>query len=297
MRSRLHAAFVAGLLGMLTWKLPPVSYLSGAALGLYVLRKGPREGWRVLFGATLITALLAQLTIGSPAPALAMVVALWLPVGLVATVLRASSAQGSALVAVGLLSALLLIGLHLAGGDLTAMWREWLAALEKSLPPGTGLGLGPAGRDHLAQVMTGLVIAAMATSLFGTVLLARWWQSLLYNPGGFGEEFCVLTLPRGLLYVAGVVGLTAIAQGILRGGFGLGTELLLVVTVLYMFQGLAVVHHQARTRRTATGWLVLLYVVLALLPQYMILLLGLVGAADALVNLRGLGAGRARRDE
>lgn len=290
MRSRVHAAVVTSFLGMLTWVLPPVSYLSGAALGLYTLRRGLAEGVQVLLGAAVLALLLALVGIGNALPALALVLALWVPVAVAALVLRTSMAQGPMLLAVVLLGVLVLTGLHLVVGDLPAWWARWLGELESSLPSGTSLGLDEAARARIAAVMTGIVAAAMVTSLTATVLLARWWQSLLYNPGGFRDEFHGLRLPRPMLYATGMIGAVAIAQSLgdaLRGG--IATELLLVATVAYMFQGLAVVHQRARARGVAGGWLVPLYLGLALLPQYLILVLGLLGAADGIVNFRRLG--------
>jgi len=290
MRSRVHAAVVTSFLGMLTWVLPPVSYLSGAALGLYTLRRGLAEGVQVLLGAAVLAVLLALVGTGNALPALALVLALWVPVAVAALVLRMSMAQGPMLLAVASLGVLVLAGLHLMVGDLPAWWARWLAELEASLPSGTSLGLDQAARARIAAVMTGIVVAAMVTSLTATVLLARWWQSLLYNPGGFRDEFHGLRLPRPILYATGMIGAVAIAQSLgdaPRGG--IATELLLVATVVYMFQGLAVVHQRARARGVAGGWLVPLYLGLALLPQYLILVLGLLGAADGIVNFRRLG--------
>lgn len=287
MRSRLHAAVVTGVLGALTPILPPVSYLSGAAFGLTVLRRGPADGARVLAGAALVATGLAMAGTGTALPALVLVLALWLPVGLSAAVLRVTVAQGWMLAAVGAQVALVLALLHLLAGDLAAWWQAWLAALQDSLPEGAGVRLGEEERARVAALMTGIVAAAMVTSLAATVLLARWWQALLYNPGGFRQEFYRLRLPGGLLYVTGVIGAAAVVRALGGAAPGLAAELLLVATVLYMFQGLAVIHSRARSHRLSTAWLIVLYALLALVPQYMILLLGMLGAADAMADFRG----------
>lgn len=286
MRSRVHAVVVTGVLGALTLVLPPASYLSGAALALTVLRRGLGDGLRVLAGAALVVSGLAMAGTGTAVPALALVLALWLPVGLSAAVLRATVAQGWMLAAVGVQAALVLALLHLLVGDLTAWWQEWLAALQRSLPDGAGVRLGEAERARVAAMMTGIVAAAMVTSLAATVLLARWWQALLYNPGGFREEFHGLRLPGGLLYATGVVGAAAVVRALGGAPPGFAAELLLTATVLYMFQGLAVIHHRARSHRLSAAWLIVLYALLALVPQYMILLLGMLGAADAMADFR-----------
>lgn len=299
MRSRLHAVAGIAALGVLTWTLPPVtsplSYLSGAALGLTVLRHGGGEGLRILVGALGLAGVVAWVASGSPLPAVVLL-AIWLPAAAGSLVLRVTMSQGAMVMAAGLLGGLVIGGMHLAVGDVTQWWADWLERLVKALPPGTDLRMDDDTRRQLASVLTGVVGAATAVNVGATVLLARWWQGLLYNPGGFREEFQALRLPRALLPATGLAALLALLQGGTPGGSMLGAELLLLATVLYMFQGLAVVHRRLRGRTYAKGWLVLLYVTLALLPQYAVFLLGLIGASDVVLDFRRLAGERTGGD-
>ncbi len=296
MRSRWHAVAGVAALGVLTWALPPVtsplSYLSGAAIGLTVLRHGGAEGLKILVGALALAGLVAWLAAGSPLPAI-LLLAVWVPAVGGALVLRVSMSQGWMAVTAGLLAVAVVVGMHVAVGDVTQWWLGWLERLEQALPSGTGMRLDDDARVRLASVMTGVVGAATAVNVIVTVLLARWWQGLLYNPGGFRDEFQALRLPRVLLPATGLMALLALVQGHSGGdGAKLGAELLLLATVLYLFQGLAVVHYRLRARTYAKGWLVLLYVSLALLPQYTVFMLGLLGAADVVMDFRRLAGKR-----
>ncbi|MEZ5581549.1 MAG: hypothetical protein R3F37_01040 [Candidatus Competibacteraceae bacterium] len=55
--------------------------------------------------------------------------------------------------------------------------------------------------DYLAPMVVGLIFANGLASLLCGLLLGRWWQALLFNPGGFSREFHELRLdgkPPGL---------------------------------------------------------------------------------------------------
>jgi hypothetical protein len=78
--------------------------------------------------------------------------------------------------------------------------------------------------------------------------------------------------------------LAALTVNSLTGGFA--GEAVLIVVVLYMFQGLAVVHSVVNIRGTSTGWLVGLYLLLFLLPRQVMLMLALTGFTDVWMNLR-----------
>ena len=49
----------------------------------------------------------------------------------------------------------------------------------------------------IAPVLTGLIAALLQIVSVLSLILGRYWQALLYNPGGFGREFRSLRLPLG----------------------------------------------------------------------------------------------------
>ena len=114
-----------------------------------------------------------------------------------------------------------------------------------------------------------------------SVLMSRWWQSLLYHPGGFAKEFRDLRLPIMLLPVSIIVLLLAssISQIFLA-------DLFMVTVMIYFFQGLAVMHGVLAKHSASGWWLAPIYLGLILIPQYLLIGLALVGAVDTVIRFR-----------
>lgn len=287
LRSRWHAIAVTGGLGLVTVfvPLPPVMYLGGAALGLCVFRHGLQAGLGVMAGATLVLALLSTLLWQSPVVALAMLVCFWLPALVLAGVHAATADPGRMILAAFVLVVALLAAVHLGQVDLGAAWIEWLNAMQAMMPPDLGLKFDQEVVRAWAWWLTGMLAAVMAVGMVVTVLIARWWQSLLYRPGGFGEEFRALRLPPRMALLTLVAAVFAVLQWS-AGAPGLATEALMVAVSLYMFQGLAVMHAQVASGRLAAFWLIVVYVAMVILQQRAILALGFLGMVDMLLNFR-----------
>lgn len=262
--------------------LPLLNFCSGAALTLVTLRKGAREGLLTLAIAVCLTIALTGLLFGSTLPALALLLIFWLPLWLLAGVLRYTISLNFTAQLGLLLAALALAGL-LAGVEDSAGWGRRM--LEQRLEPLLQSLQLPnlqqaALTALLAPIMPGLIVGNILVSTLLSLLLGRWWQSLLVHPGGFGAEFRALRLdPRLALLTAAVV-----AGAIwLRWPFLINLSLLLLA--VYALQSIALAHAIVKQAQLAQGWLVGFYAVLALLPQSLVLL-SLLGWLDAWVNIR-----------
>ena len=212
-----------------------------------------------------------------------LLLGLWLPVwGLAASLRRTVSLPRTVLLA-GLFGAGLVLGFHAAVGDTTAWWSRVFEAF-------LGDGLQAAGAEQaeaLAQVagiMTGFVGAAFTLSVLGSLLLARWWQALLYNPGGFREEFHELRLGRNLGGVSVV--LLAVTAALDGPAEALARDMLFVAIVLHLLQGLAVVHALVRRTGSGIGWLAATYVLLLVAMPQTAVTLALAGFADSWADFR-----------
>lgn len=291
LRGRLQAISVAAACAVLSLLLPPLGYVSGAVVGLATLRHGVQEGALVVAGSGLLSGALVLLVTGSLYPVIIILALTWVPVWILAAVLRATANQGAALAAAGLLAAASVGVVHLLIADPAAWWKQLLErfigdALQQSP------ALGAAGSeqfidiiDRVAPLMTGLFFA---TTLVGSMLvlfLARWWHALVDNPGGFGREFRSLALDRRMAPVALLVVLVAVVAN--RATDGLAAEFLWIIIVMYLFQGLAVVHSIVASRGASVGWLVALYLLLIVLPPQMVLPLAITGFTDVWMDLRG----------
>ncbi|TCO76981.1 hypothetical protein EV699_12722 [Plasticicumulans lactativorans] len=286
MAGRSQAALVIACAMFLALLLPPLMFVSGAALALVALRRGGGEGGLVLGFAAAGSLAIAWLLFGSPGPVLTVLPGFWLPVLLLAVVLRASVSLAVATLVAVLLGWVAVLGFHLLVDD-TAAW--WLQVLNASIRQ----ALGEAGMDSdgmvavdeilqfLAPLMTGIVAANGALSALLALLLGRGWQALLYNPGGLRREFHALRLGRWpAVVMMALLATVALAHSPFAG------NLAIVAGAAYVLQGLAVVHGLVGLRGMSRVWLVALYLALLLaLPQVG---LGLIALAlvDAWADLR-----------
>ena len=270
MRGRREALLVSTM----AVALPMFFWLGAAVVGLVTLRKGVREGVFVMLWALLPAAAVAYFGEIMPVAALLGITA-------VAWVLRLTVSWPWALCASSLL------GLVLGGGLLT-IGRGYLAQVEKlfaDLVAGIGqqaaqkgaetVALTPPGASDIAG-MFGLILAM---TLVVCLIIARWWQAALYNPGGFRTEFHALRLDR---VQALALLLLAFGFGAMGEGFRLWAWMPLVPL---LFAGIALVHALAAARGRG-GWLGLFYaalLVLAPLKQFVVVL----AAMDSLIDIRG----------
>lgn len=290
MRGPAQASALAGAALILGIALPPFAWISSAMIALVLLSAGPAGAVRVALPALVVAAAAGWLLTGAPYPVALMGLASWLPVVLVAGMLRATARIELALLTAVLLGWLIVLGLHAAVADPVAAWQEWL-----------GMMVGPDGLsgeldldservatliERLAPLMTGLLAASTVTSSVTATFLGRWWQAALYNPGGFRREFHGLRLGR---IAAGVtLGLMALAT--LTGSvfvFGLAA----VAGTAYLVQGLAVVHGLVAVRGMHSGWLIGMYVLGVVMFVQMALALIVLGLVDAWLDLRGRARG------
>lgn len=296
MRGPFQAAAVAAatLLGALSIGILVV--LSGATVGLTALRHGSREGLKIMaLAASLVLAV--RLGLGLPAlPVLVLGLVVWLPAWLMALNLARTRRQALPLTMIAALVTAYAIAMRLGVGDVDAFWTSRLQVLFDALSAEGGPRVGADQVAIIARQVHQWTLVAMFALFAATILLARWWQAVLYNPGGFGAEFRELRLPRLLLPVAALSG-----GGMLVGrggveGLAIAGDAFVIVVVLFAFQGLAVIHHRARVVTLARGWLVGLYVLLALTPQLVGPVLATAGVADGVSDFRRLAARRGGDD-
>ncbi|CAK0765848.1 DUF2232 domain-containing protein [Gammaproteobacteria bacterium] len=287
MRASSTAATVVAVTAVVALALPPatspISFLSGASLGLVTLRLGARAGLLVMGAATIALALLSLALIGSAGLAAAMMGVLWAPIWFLSIILRATvSLPLVVTVALGIVACG--VGMtHWLVGDLASWWRMFLVDTFVRIGPEPGPELVHS-IEGLSQVMTGLVAAGMLMSLVGNLLLARWWQSLLYNPGGFAKEFLVLRLhPTIAVAALGAMALTQFGPISLEP---LGVDLVFVMMAAFSITGLAVVHGLNANFGEPVGWLIGVYVLTFLFPRQMMTILAATGLADTWVDLR-----------
>lgn len=284
MRGYPQAALVAAASALLSLLLPLFGLVSGAVIALFTLRRGPQEGALLGGLATLGVALLGALALGTPWPAFGVLVVLWLPVWGLAVLLRLSRSLSLTVAAAGLVGALVVVMIHALVADPPAAWMEFLGPFQETLARDEVLEpqVAEALFATVARWMTGAFGAGLVLQWLLGLFLGRWWQALLYNPGGFGAEFRDLRLHR----ILGILGLVILlALGLARGP-GLVADLLVVLLPLYLLQGLAVVHQVRLARGLGPGWLFAVYAALVVFMPHAALFLACLGLIDIWADLR-----------
>jgi hypothetical protein len=136
--------------------------------------------------------------------------------------------------------------------------------------------------------MTGAFGATFYFQLLLALFIGRWWQALLYNPGGFGSEFRTFGVRVGVGYLA----LGLLVAVLLLEEAMWASELLLLLAPLFFLQGVAVVHDLVHAYSAGRGWLVGFYAALIIfLPHAEILVVGF-GFLDVWTDLRARVAAR-----
>ncbi len=282
MASRWRAIGLTALFTILGVYFIPVSILTGAIIGLVALRRGPWAGGVIIVGAGLISWLIFSLLPPRPGFPFPLSYALWPPVLLGAMVLRRTFSQGMMLMGVGGWLMLYVLVMHGVTGDVVAFWKGWLDHAVVNVKGATVAGFEEEGTLRL---INGLVALIYGLGIVTALLLARWWQAILYNPGGFAAEFRRLQLPRWLIAVAvGIVWLAGTWDKVLM------VDLMVAAMVVYLFQGLAVVHFLVLRFSGSWFWLVPVYGLLLMLPQFSLMAAAFLGAMDSLADFRGLRA-------
>jgi hypothetical protein len=294
---RWQAALVATLSGALTVLAPPfgsmLNYLAAAVVALVTLHIGALAGLQVMVIATAIMLLLFQLLGEQTLVALVLVLMLWLPCWMTATVLQRTNNMGQALKAAALFGACLLLLVFGLYGNPAAWWLEQLQQVEATLAE-AGLSFPALADEQLLQevsaLMTGVVFASLVIGVTASLQLARWWQSVLVHPGAFRDEFYELRLgfTNGLVTLA----IMLVARFTQATVSEFASQLAMIMLVPYLLVGLAVIHSLLRRAGRGAGWLVAVYVLLAVVPQAT-LLLAAGGLLDTWIDFRR----RLARDE
>lgn len=251
-------------------------WISAAVLALVTLRKGAGQGsWLLAWALLPAGALLyvygdsgpLSLLVGTFVLALVLRSTVNLPLALLACV-PVGGLTGLAMVAFG--------GQYLE--QMVAFLGEFLANLEQQLAQGQDGRTLVLARPGAAQI-AGMLGAGTAMSSMLCLLLGRYWQAELYNPGGFGEEFRRLWYPPA-------VSLGLALGAIALAGMGLEYRSWALICLLPLtFAGLALVHARVASRGQGRWWLIGFYLAWIVLDPVKLVLIG-AAIADSWLNFR-----------
>ncbi len=263
----------AGLVAFFGNLLP---LISPAAVGLVALRHSITDA--VLVSLWAILPLVLVLAI-SDMNAMMVWVSM-VSVGAVlfgAQVLRLSQSWSLTLLSIVVCSAILAFAMRLLlDAELEAMRTALLDMLNQmAKQQGQVIDMVP---NNL--FLTGLMAWVIALTAIGSLLLARWWQALLYNPGGFRLEFHGLRMEKTVALLL-MVGLTA-CYLLSRDYFTWGNLLSLPL----LLSGIALVHHAVAFAQLSSYWLVFFYIGLVILVGPLSTVMVGLGFLDSVLDLR-----------
>jgi hypothetical protein len=289
MKGLWQASLVVASFACLSFAVPLVGFLSSAFFALVVLRQGTEVASVVLAVSGALVALFGVIILGEFWMPLIYAGTLWIPVGIAAWVLRVWRSLGFSLEVVTLLTLVAVMAVYGIMGDPPGYWKGKLVLLLQPWLAASPDGFDPeALRDNLQVVShyaTGLVGAGSDLTVFMTLLLARWWQALLFNPGGFRTEFLALRVTPKFAYAATSVLILAWLSPSTRLA-ELMWNLGLVFFAVFLVVGIAVMH-ELLSRRSGRGfWLTGAYLLLFIVPQAT-LPLAVMGLTDAWMDWRG----------
>ena len=250
MKGRKQAIMAVLLLGL----IPLVNFLSPVVVGLVVLRKGLKEATQVLVWAILPIG--GWAVAGDPVPLIML-----LGITGLAGLLRASESWEFTLLAAIAVGVSVEIYLRLQPAVLDLIFLQMQPYFDANGIQGEQL-------DSLRSVMTSFMGAVYMFLSIVLLMLSRWMQATLFNPGGFQKEFHSLRVEQKVALI--LVGCMMLAN----------FEILIPQTwMLYLvlplvFSGLALIHAVVAAKKLSSLWLAVLYalIVLPLIANMVVLL-------------------------
>lgn len=265
-RSRVHVIAVS-VIGAV---FPLTFWISAALVGLVTLRKGQTEGSQALIAA-LVGGMIGYFTTGFP---LSLLVAPALYI--LALVLRQTVSWAWTLMTA---SGLGLIGIFLSYQFLGDFFGQFMAELE-TLFDSQGMTSSADQQllDLMRQGLPALFPAGVMDLAVLCLFLARYWQSALFNPGGFREEFHQLRLQPWMAMVLILVG------ALLSSWNWFAME---PVIMPLLIAALALAHGLVAKKDLGGPWIAALYIGLLILSPYLLPLLIMAAIADTWLDIRG----------
>jgi len=250
MKGRKQAIMAVLLLGL----IPLLNLLSPVLVGLVVLRKGFQEAVQVLVWAILPIG--GWALAGDPVPLIML-----LGITGLAGLLRSSESWEFTLLAAIAVGVCVEIYLRLQPAVLDLIFLQMQPYFEANAIQGEQL-------DALRDVMTSFMGAVYMFLSIILLMLARWMQAALFNPGGFQKEFHGLRVEQRVALI--------LVSCMMLANFEIlipQTWMLYLVLPL-MFSGIALIHAVVAEKKLSSLWLAVLYalIVLPLIANLVVLL-------------------------
>ena len=270
LRGRLQALIVA-LIGSF------FPLISTSAVALVSLCKGAKEGTLLFLWVSLALVLLQQSGSENPLLTAVSIVSLGIMV-LAAEVHRVMASWQWTLLVIVLVAVISAQGFALLMGSsvtsLVATAQDLLNAVKNQ---GQDAQLSIALSESM---LLGLVATILAIGSMMSLMLARWWQAGIQNPGGFQKEFHGFSIDAKIAVILIVI--LVVGQF-----FSQSAQIWVDIAALpLIIAGIALVHFAVKLFGQGRQWLAFLYVGMIMVGKPVTLLLVVLGLTDSLIDLR-----------
>ena len=270
LRGRLQALIVA-LIGSF------FPLISTSAVALVSLCKGPKEGTLLFLWVSLALVLLQQSGSENPLLTAVSIVSLGIMV-LAAEVHRVMASWQWTLLVIVVVAVISAQGFAiLMGSSVTSLVgtaQDLLNAVKSQ------------GQDAQTSIvlsesmLLGLVATIIAIGSIMSLMLARWWQAGVQNPGGFQKEFHGFSIDAKIAVILIVI--LVVGQF-----FSQSAQIWVDIAALpLIIAGIALVHFAVKLFGQGRQWLAFLYVGMIMVGKPVTLLLVVLGLTDSLIDLR-----------
>ena len=283
LKGQSQAALVAASMAIIGMMIPPAAWISSAVIVLMTLVHGPKSGLITTAFSSLGVAIFSTLIFATPQVAVIFVLLAWLPVWLIAMILRQSVSMAYSLQVLTAISLLAIVLIYILFPNFGELWREPLDQMITELVRQSdefSLADLKQTEDWLIEFLPGLFVSSIMFGSMISLFLGRWWQAVLYNPGGFAKEFQSLNLGK----ISALVAITIILIAMLANSV-FAIALATVVLVLYGMQALSILHATIKIRQLHATWLLVIYLIMLFIPQLLLLLI-FASIADPWLNIR-----------
>lgn len=266
MRGRKQAIIAAFIFA---W-IPLFGWMADVITCFVTLRKGPKEGLAILPWSLLPNIVYASLGSSN----LMMVTVVYSLIGtsvasyLLAILLRETNSWSIVLEIAGLLGIITVVVVHIVNPNIA---MHWIASLNNYVKASGGdltqLNT-PETQDAIklmASIIVGLQMVALIIGDLFNLFLARYMQSLLYNPGAVQEELRSIRLSITTVVIALiVVGLASF------GKIGFAVDSMPIVLLIFVLAGTSLVHYFLAKGKAHLLWYVIYYCALFFILPFIV---------------------------
>lgn len=264
-------AFIFALLPLLGW-------IALVIVALICMRKGPTHGLAVLVAACLPSIImLAMGWHGSMLQVVYFALTCFV-VWLMAILLRATNWAATLQITAGL-GVLAVLALHGVYPEIAKQMQAYLAqTLSKA-------NVASAQQQELIELwsQSAVHLFVASTLAFSTLwlALARWWQSMLFNPGKLKTELHNIRLNKYL----GIIAVVMLALLLILEAQWL-RDIVPVILLPFSIAGLSLFHSYCAAHKIHVAWLVAFYVLLVLLMGVVSSFLAVAAIVDSWFDIR-----------